>query len=287
MARHRLAGATFFLAMLAGVAVAFAPAAPPHADEGLCVPPPDTISKWKMVPGPGMSMRMPPGFNQYFRSDQVVLYATGWKMIGFGLGEGPDDLSTKGALDLLDACTTEIGGRPVTIKALHITLYDRMFAPTGNAGPRYVAVARWQTFGEHPTVSAYIISRDRLDLRRLKDVFYSADVGVIVPPKCMPLVPLPAADSIVDSASIAMRLGAPPSPWPLGTVEMVLRFDPAGALGSMGVTGGSLPDSTKRAIAMVVGTNARERPTFAVKLKVTSGGGGFGYEVLEAITCPN
>jgi hypothetical protein len=286
MAKGKLAGAVCLTA-LAGLAAAFAPFAPPKADEGLCVPPPDTMQSWKVVQAPGISVRIPPGFDQSYRSDQRAVYGSGQRYIGFGLGDGPDEIATGGQLDLIDACSTDIGGRPVTIKVLHITLYDKMFTPTGNAGPRYVAHARWPATGKQPTVMAYIISRDRLDLRRLKGVFYTADVGVIVPPKCMPLVPLPAADSIVDSAAIAMRLGVRPSAWPLGTMEVVLRFDSAGVLASMGVTGGNLPDSTKRAIALVVGTNARERPTWAAKLKVTSGGGGFGYEVLEAITCPN
>ena len=190
-------------------------------------------------------------------------------------------------------CSTRAAPRSavgrVTIKVLHVTLYDQMFTPTGNAGPRYVALARWAATGKLPTVSAYIISRDRLDLRRLKGVFYTADVGVIAAAQVHAARPAAAADSIVDSAAIAMRLvRSNAAPWPLGAVELVLRFDSAGALGSMArdrrATCRTRPSA--RSPWSSAPTRASDA-TWAVKLRVTSAAAGFGYQVLEAITCPN
>jgi hypothetical protein len=256
------------------------------ADEGLCAPPPDTTESWKLVQAPGIAMRLPPGYTQYSRNDQGVTYSTGNRTIGFGLGNGPDEVSSRGQLFLLDVCNTTIGGRPVTIRVLHFTKYDPPQAPSGDAGPRYLAVARWQAIEALPGVAAYILSPDRNDLGRLKAVFYSADVGIKMPSPCRPVSHLPPPDSVVDSAAIALRLASSPAPWPIGVMELTLRFDSAGALGSMAVGDGDLPDVVKRSIAMVIGTNVRERPRGSVKLQVNSTPAGFGYATLEVISCP-
>jgi hypothetical protein len=96
-------------------------------------------------------------------------------------------------------------------------------------------------------------------------------------------------DSIIDSAAIAMSLSGKPAPWPAGNAILQLKFDSAGSLGAIAVTAGDLPDSTKRAVAMVVGTNARERSLGApsiVQLRVISAAGGVSYAVEKATVCP-
>jgi hypothetical protein len=152
-----------------------------------------------------------------------------------------------------------------------------------------MALARWRTINGLPTVTAWISSNNRNDLHDLKGVFYTADVGVKPPKPCVDQVPLPAPDSIVDSAAIAISLASKPAPWPAGNAVIQMKWDSAGSLGAIAVTAGDLPDSTKRVVAMVVGTNARERALGAasvVQLRVTSAAAGVGYTVERAAVCP-
>jgi len=117
-------------------------------------------------------------------------------------------------------------------------------------------------------------------------VFFTAEVGV---KPCVEQSPLPAADSVIDSAAIAIAVASKPAPWPAGNVVIQLKFDSAGSLGAIAVTAGDLPDSTKRAVAMVVGTNVRERMLHApstVQLRVISANAGVSYAVEKAVVCP-
>ena len=127
-----------------------------------------------------------------------------------------------------------------------------------------------------------------MDLRRYKGVFYTANVGVKIPPPCVPESHLPSTDSLVDSAAIDSRLRAGAAPWPEGNALLMLRFDSTGALASMAVTSADLPDSTKRALALVVGTNVRERAPgvpISIQLRVASTPAGFAYTVASAVAC--
>jgi len=280
------------LALLAAIAIvsaALAPAERRRADDGMCVPPTDDTTGWQRVQSGDISLLVPKSFSITVHSPGWVYVTNGSREIGLGRGDGPDELSTSGNVSLLNTCSTVIGGRPVTIQVLYFEVYDRPQAPTGNSGPKYVADARWGTFKGLPTVSAFILSNVRADLRKLRQVFYTADVGVKPPPPCRPQQPKPRADSVVDSAAVASRLSSDGKPWPPGTATLMLRFDSSGALGSMAVTAGDLPDSTKRSLAMIVGTNVRDQAAGApasIELKVTSAAAGFGYEVMSATVCP-
>lgn len=264
---------------VAVLAMAFAPAERGAMDEGMCAPPPVDTAKWKLMQTTGISMKVPPGFSQVHREENYIVFGSGPKQIAVFHGEGPDEVATRGALALttLSTCTTIIGGRPVSIQVEKIGIST------------YLALARWRTINGLPTVTAWIYSNNRNDLHDLKGVFYTADVGVKPPKLCVDQTPLPAPDSVVDSAAIAVALAAKPAPWPVGNAVIQMKFDSAGSLGSIAVTAGDLPDSTKRAVAMVVGTNVREQTLHApstVQLRVTSTAAGVSYTVEKAVVCP-
>ena len=285
--RARTLGALLVFAVATIAAVARAPRR--ATDEGMCAPSDDDTTGWRLVKTPAISLRVPPRFSEEHRRGTWTVLVAGQKQIGLGLGEGLDEIASGGTFELMDGCKTVIGGRSVDIRVLRFTVYDAPQAPSGNLGPKYIADARWVASNGLPTVSAFIFSNDKSDLRRYKGVFYTADVGVKPPPPCTPIKPMPAADSVVDSAAIAMRLQSDARQWPPGSAIMMLRFDSAGTLASMGVTSADLPDSTKRALAMLVGTNVRSRPAgvpSAVQVKVTSTASALGYEVVSANLCP-
>ena len=287
------ARALFVAAIIAAaitLIVARASAARRTADEGMCNPPTTTdTAGWHVVRAQGISLRVPHNFTEEHHRGNWTYLLAGQREIGLGLGEGADEVTMGATTDLIDGCRTMIGGRPVEIRVLQFTVNDRPLAPSGDRGMKYIADARWAAVDSFPTVSAFIFSNDRTDLRRLKGVFYTADVGVKPKPPCAPMKPLPAADSVLDSAAIAMRVGADGKTWPTGSAVLMLRFDAEGALASMGVTGGDLPDSAKHSLAILVGTNVRTRPKggpSAVQLKVTSAASAFAYEVTDALSCP-
>ena len=67
-----------------------------------------------------------------------------------------------------------------------------------------------------------------------------------------------------------------------------LRFSRSGTLGSIGVLAGDLPAATERALALIVGTNVRDRAngdSGSVQLKVLSSPAGLSYEVIESLVC--
>ena len=268
------------------LAGAFTHAVHAGMDDGLCVPPDDDISKWHLLDVAGISVRVPPNFTQIQRFGDAMFASTGNRNIAVRGGEGPDENSSGGTFALVDACSTTIGGRPVRLKVLYFTIYDPPQAPSGNRGPRYVALARWGAIEKLPTATAWIVSPDRSELRKLRAVFYSADVGVKVPPPCFRQRPLPAIDSVLDTAAIAMRQQAEPARWPAGFAVLVFQFDTTGAVEGMAVAEGDLSDSTKRALVLLAGTNARERARGQVRLRVTSSTAGFAYEIVEATICP-
>jgi hypothetical protein len=276
------------LGVVAIISAAFAASPRTVADDGMCVPSVDDTAGWRLMKLQAISVRVPPAFDQAYRNQEQLTFVSGSKQVSIHRGEGPEEITTNGVISLISSCNTMIGGRPVTMKVMHFTRYDPPQMPSADAGPRYVALARWGAGDGLPTVTAWIVSNDRMVLRQLKGIFYTADVGVKPPAPCIPQSPLPAPDVIVDSAAIAMRQRENPDSWPAGVTVLMLRFQSSGALGGISVLSGDLPDATKRALAMIVGTNARDRApgdSGSVQLRVHSSPAGFSYEVVESLNC--
>ncbi len=287
---ERRAIATIVVASAIAMGVGIARTAGAAADDGLCTPPDDDESKWIRVEVQGIAVHVPPAFSEVRRYGDLLWALAGNRGIGIRQGEGPDEMMTGGRFSLLDACETSMGGRPVRVSVLYFTNYDAPLAPSGNRGPRYVGFARWPAMDGMPTVTAWIITAVRSDLRNLRGVFFSAEVGVKAPPPppplCVLLRPPPGVDSVLDTAAIARRVQAEATHWPAGFAVLALQFDSTGAIADIAATEGDLPDSTKRVLAELVGTSVRERAAGEVRVRVTSSAAGFRFDVLEALVCP-
>jgi len=112
--------------------MAFAPATRVAMDEGMCAPPPVDAAKWKLIQTNGISMLVPPGFNQISRQVDHVLFGTGAKNIGIAHGEGPDQASTKGAVAM-------VIGTNVRERMLHAPSTVQLRVISANAGVSYAA----------------------------------------------------------------------------------------------------------------------------------------------------
>ena len=226
-------------------------------------------------------MKVPSSFQRQENTPTSVTYGTDVRRVSLFLGDGEYPHADAGTTEL-GSCSTRIGGRMVTISV-------RKYAETKSAPFVYVATARWDASAGLPAVAALIIANDPVTLDRMKVVFYTAEVsgakGAIA---CVTEDPPPTADAVVDSAAIALRAKEVASGFPTGSAVLQLRFSRSGTLGSIGVLAGDLPAATERALALIVGTNVRDRASGdsgSVQLKVVSWHEGIGYEVLESIVC--
>jgi hypothetical protein len=240
----------------------------------------DTVG-WQYARTVGIAAKVPSSLERQETTPTSVTYGTDVRHVSLFLGDFEYPHTEAGTTEL-GSCSTRIGGRPVTITV-------RKYAETKSAPFVYVATARWDASAGLPAVGAMIIANDPVTLDRMKVVFYTAEVGgAKAAIACVPEDPPPVADAVVDSAAIAMRVKEIPSGIPTGSTVLQLRFSRAGTLGSIGVLAGDLPAATERALALIVGTNVRDRAngdSGSVQLKVVSWHEGIGYEVLESSVC--
>jgi hypothetical protein len=229
----------------------------------------------------GIAVKVPSSFERQENTPTSVTYGTDVRHVSLFLGDGEYPHTDAGTTEL-GSCSTRIGGRAVTITV-------RKYAETKSAPFVYVATARWDASAGLPAVAVLIVASDPVTLDRMKVVFYTAEVGgakaVIA---CVTADPPPGADVVVDSAAIAMRAKEVASGFPTGSMMLQLRFSRNGTLGSIGVLAGDMPAASERALALIVGTNVRDRAngdSGSVQLKVVSWHEGLGYEVVESIVC--
>jgi hypothetical protein len=271
-------------ALIAGVAIiaaGVAPRAAHAADPGMCDPPAMDTAGWQYMRTVGIAVKVPSSFQRIEIDPTSVTYGSGVRRVSIFFGDGQVPNVDAGTTEL-GSCSTRIGGRPVTI-----TLFK--YAPTKSAPYVFEAVARWDSTAGLPAVAALILATDAVTLDRLKVVFYTAEVGgAKAAIACVTEDPPPTAETVVDSAAVALRARESPGGFPPGSALLLLRFSTAGTLASVGVLAGDLPDATKRQLALIVGTNVRDRAPGAavsVQLRVNSTRAGLAYEVTESLVC--
>jgi hypothetical protein len=279
--------------ILAALCVASsAAAAETRAD--LCAPPKMQTDKWRTTSeAGGMSLMLPPGFAGHgvsgtSASADAHFYSNGQKTIMIGSGAGPSVLD-RGAssMNQKEDCVTFINGRRVELTMYDWTVEDQGMSPSGEAGTHYGLVARFFTSSTYREVFIAITSNLKSDVMYNRPVVWTATFGgapmtagmtapsptvstslvaagpgAVAPaspaspaPACNPDPRVPAADAIVDTATVQM-LVAGSGPIPKGFVSFALKFS-GESLAGITVAQSDLPDATQRQLATLVASNVR------------------------------
>lgn len=139
----------------------------------LCDPPAADLSRWTEVSIGAVRLAVPPRFNLFSSAVDARLYRAGSRTIGVARGTSPTLFSGDETATVESRCTTVIGGRPVEIAALRVTLADASMAPTGNAGTKFVALAQWIGASDGRDVSVWLYTPYRGDIMALRQLFWT------------------------------------------------------------------------------------------------------------------
>jgi hypothetical protein len=285
----------------------------------LCSTPTMKTEKWHSVSEVGgMTVMLPPGFvargiiTGSSNADSHGYFSGTHRYILIGSGSGPSALSSTTAALLQTAdCNTILNGRRVELSSYTWTVEDARMSPSGDAGPQYMAVARFFATGTQREVYVAFKSNIQSDIGSNRQLFWtvsfpgsagdataSAQTPVAVPafagtspaPAPTPATPpacvakadpaLPAASAVVDSG-LVQSLIAGSGPMPKGYALMALKFD-GPSLAGIAVTQSDLPDPTQKQLATLVASNLKPRDTkspSAFVLRVDTQDEGLRYTV--------
>jgi hypothetical protein len=261
----------------------------------LCSAPTLKTDKWHSTTEVGgMTLMLPPGFvargmaTGTNNADTHGYFSGTHRFIMIGSGSGPSNLTMGGAELLQTAdCETVLGGRRVELTSYTWTGEDNRMSPSGQAGPQYMAVARFFATGAQREVYIAFKSNIQSDIGSNRQLFWtvafpgfaggatppaSQTVGASLvaaapgavaaapspaAPACVPKADpaLPAASAVVDSALVQMLISGS-GPIPKGHALMALNFDGT-SLAGISVSQSDLPDPMQKQLATLVASNLK------------------------------
>jgi hypothetical protein len=260
----------------------------------LCSAPTMKTDKWHSTTEVGgMTVLLPPGFvargiaTGGVGADSHGYFSGTHRFILIGSGSGPSNMSGTGAALLQTAdCETVISGRRVELTSFTWTEEDDRMSPSGQAGPQYMAVARFFATGAQREVYVAFKSNIQSDIGSNRQIFWTISfpgfaggatppasqtvstslvaagpgaVAAAAPaaPACVPKADptLPAASAVLDSALVQMLISGS-GPMPKGYALMSLKFDGA-SLAGINVAQSDLPDPTQKQLATLVASNLK------------------------------
>jgi hypothetical protein len=261
----------------------------------LCSAPTMKTEKWHSLSEiGGMTILMPPGFvagGVWIGASipDAHGYVSGsHRFILVGSGAGPSNLNVRGAVLTQTAdCETVLNGRRAELTTYMWNEEDNSMSPTGQAGPQYMAVARFFSTGSQREVFAAFKSNIQSDIGANRQMFWTitfpgyaggatsaaqqtvassliaaAPGGVaaappVAAPPCVPKPDptLPAASAVVDSALVQMLISGAPA-MPHGFALMSLKFD-GSSLAGLSVAQSDLPDPVQKQLVTLVASNLK------------------------------
>ena len=269
-----------------------------------------------------MTVMLPPGFvargiaTGSANADTHGYFSGTHRYIMIGSGSGPSNLSVRGAAMLQTAdCETVLGGRRAELTSYTWTEEDDNMSPSGQAGPQYMAVARFFSSGPQREVYIAFKSNIQSDIGSNRQIFWTvafpgfaggatppasqtvgaspaaagpgAVAAAVAPaaPACVPKADpsLPAASAVLDSALVQMLISGA-GPMPKGYALMSLKFDGA-SLAGINVSQSDLPDQAQKQIATLVASNLKPhdaKSPAAFMLRVDTQEQGLHYTVQGA-----
>ena len=147
----------------------------------LCSVPNMKTDKWHSTTEVGgMTVMLPPGFvargiaTGTGNADSHGYFSGTHRFILIGSGSGPSNLSVGGAALLQTAdCETVLGGRRAELTSYTWTEEDDAMSPSGQAGPQYMAVARFFATGTQREVYVAFKSNIQSDIGSNRQIFWT------------------------------------------------------------------------------------------------------------------
>jgi hypothetical protein len=288
----------------------------------LCSAPTMKTDKWHSVSEVGgMTVLLPPGFvargiaTGSGNADTHGYFSGTHRFIMIGSGSGPSNMSVGGAALLQTAdCETVLSGRRAELTSYTWTAEDDAMSPSGQAGPQYMAVARFFATGSQREVYVAFKSNIQSDIGANRQLFWTiafpgfaggatppqsqtvsaslvaagpGAVAAVAPPApaCVPKSDptLPTANALLDSALVQMLISGA-GPMPKGFAVMALKFDGA-SLAGINVAQSDLPDAAQKQLATLVASNLKphdSKSPAAFMLRIDSQDAGLHYTVQGA-----
>ena len=269
----------------------------------------------------GMTVMLPPGFvargiaTGTGNADSHGYFSGTHRFILIGSGSGPSNMSVGGAALLQTAdCETVLAGRRAELTSYTWTEEDDAMSPSGQAGPQYMAVARFFATGSQREVYVAFKSNIQSDIGSNRQIFWTvafpgfaggatpaqsqtvsaslvaAGPGAVAAatpaaPACVPKADptLPAASSVLDSALVQMLISGSGA-IPKGFAVMALKFNGA-SLAGINVAQSDLPEPTQKQLATLVASNLKPhdaKSPAAFMLRVDTQDAGLHYTVQGA-----
>ncbi|HEX6534197.1 MAG TPA: hypothetical protein VF041_06345 [Gemmatimonadaceae bacterium] len=150
-------------------------------EDGLCTPPESVDAKWHPAEAEGVSFRIPKGYTISQSGADFRVYSAGQRHIGIEWGRGPGEIESGGELNPISECRTTIDGRIVTISLFHWTRIDQAMAPSGDAGTKYLLVARFPAVQGSHAVSLWVFTPYRGDAMQFRRVFWTVEFPAATP----------------------------------------------------------------------------------------------------------
>jgi len=306
------------LATACVLAAAGSATAQPMSD--MCSQPKMKTDKWHSISAPaGMTLMIPQGYvvrgngsgTMRDMADARFFWSGEHRWIAVGSGAGPSALTWGSGANRTDDCETQIAGRRVEISKYEWTNEDGGMSPSGNAGGRYVAVARFfSTASQRESFIAYQ-TNIQSDVSSMRQLFWTASFGGDTPvaaaapatqvaasgpaaatpaAACTPRPEpnLPALDAVVDSSVVQMLVANAAPPIPKGFEVISLKFDDQGGVSGISVAESDLPDPTQRQLTTLVASNLKQKDPKAPStflLRVETQAPGVRYQVLPIASC--
>jgi hypothetical protein len=285
--------------------------------EGMCDVPKMKTEKWQSRSEVGgMTILLPPGFGSGGIGSSTGTEESGahyyhngeHRLLILGFGSGLQSILRDPDVTEKSECETVIGGRRVLITVYNWVNEDRALSASGNAGARFLSVARYYATGSSPAVFVAFISNVPYEVMSFKPIFWTVSFGEATPapaatlvaanpatapaagPACTPAPPLPnlpLASAVIDSA-VVQSLLAGAAPIPTGYEVMKLQFDTSGELAGMAVAQSDLPEASQRELAAVVGTNLKPhdgKAPASILLRIDAAATGLRYSVISPSSC--
>ncbi|HEX7943003.1 MAG TPA: hypothetical protein VF488_14415, partial [Gemmatimonadaceae bacterium] len=161
-------------ATAAAAPVARAHAAPVRGPgAALCTSPKSIDPTGHAIEAEGVSLRIPRGYTISGSGGDYRVYSAGQRHIGVEWGRGPGEIESGGTLQSISECRTVIDGRIVAISMFSWTRIDEAMAPSGDAGTKFLVVARFPSVEGSHAVSVWIFTPFRGDAMQFRQVFWT------------------------------------------------------------------------------------------------------------------
>jgi hypothetical protein len=295
----------------------------------MCAAPKMKTEKWQLRSEVGgMTLLLPPGFtagghSYYLETADSHFYQSGeHRSIAVGSGRGPAFVGHNSSISEESECETVIADRRVNITKYRWVIEDPTLSASGQAGSRFLVVARFYAQGEMREVYVSFESNSPSDFNFYRGLFWTvsfegarpstvaaaatpATLGAPAPtaaaeaPSAAAAPPaavsqaacaapaLPSTDAVLDSSVVRMLI-ATGTPIPRGYEVLALQFSGTGELSGMSIEQSDLPQASQHELSSVIATNLKSHDVHdpsTFLLRIDSSDSGLRYAVLPLSAC--